>query len=160
MPTFTPVASKAVVLGAGSVLNILGPTGVSPAGTAVPIGELSDGKFSGWKTSTTTSTNFDSGNVEKNLGTIFSWGTLTATYNNVPNNPGQIALLAAMKTGVAYDFTLQLLPEALWAQTTTGNLYTISAIVTEAGGFDFSQTKVSSCSLTLTINDIVVTQGT
>ena len=97
--------------------------------------------------------------MEQNLGTLFNWGTLTATYNNVPSNPGQIALLAAMKARVSYDFTLQLQPEALWGQTTTGNLYTISAIITSAGGFDFSQTKVSSCSLTLQINNITYVAG-
>jgi hypothetical protein len=159
MPTFTPTPSKAVVLGSGSILAILGPTGVTPAGTPVPIGEISDAKFDGWKTSTTNNTNFDSGNIVQKLGTLFDWGTLTATYNNVPNNPGQLALLAAMKARVSYDFTLQLPVEPLWGQDTTGNLYTISAIVTEAGGFDFSQTKVSSCSLTLDINNVVVTAG-
>lgn len=159
MPTFTPVKSKAVVLGAGSVLSILGPTGVLPAATPTNIGELSDAKFTGWKTSTTNNTNFDSGNIVQKLGTLFDWGTITATYNNVPTDPGQLLLLTAMKSGVAYDFTLQLPIEPLWGQTTKGHLYTISAVVTEAGGFDFSQTKVSSCSLTLDVNDILITAG-
>ncbi|WP_213805756.1 hypothetical protein [Granulicella sp. dw_53] len=159
MSGFTPVASKAAVIGAGTILSILGPSGVLPAITAIPLGEISDGSFDGWKTSTTTATNFDSGNVVKNLGTLFDWGTMSCTYNNVPSNAGQLALLAAAKSRVAYDFTLQLPVEPLWGQTTTGNLYTISAIVTSAGGFDFSQTKVSTCKLTLQINDIVITPG-
>jgi hypothetical protein len=157
--SFTPVASKAVVLGSGTVLSILGPTGITPAATAVNIGECSDIKFSGWKTSTTTATNFDSGNVEQNLGTLFSWGTLTATYNFVPGNAGQIALLAAAQSRVSYDFTLQLPAEPLWSQVLTGNLYTISGIVTSAGAFDASQTKVSSATLEITINNIVMVAG-
>lgn len=156
---FTPVPSKAVVIGSGTVLSILGPTGVSPAATPVPLGEISDGKFDGWKTSTTTATNFDSGNVVQNLGTLFDWGTMSCTYNNVPTNAGQLALLAAAQSRVAYDFTLQLPVEPLWGETTTGHLYTVSAIVTSAGGFDFSQTKVSTCTLTLQINDITITPG-
>jgi len=156
---FTSTASKAAVLGSGTILSILGPTGVTPAATPVAIGEISDFKFDGWKTSTTTNTNFDSGNVVQNLGTLFDWGTLTATYNNVPNNPGQLALLAAAQSRVAYDFTLQLPNEPLWGQILTGNLYTISGVVTSAGGFDASQTKVSSCQLTVQINNIVITAG-
>jgi hypothetical protein len=155
--SFTPVASKAVVLGSGTVLSILGPTGSSA--TPVHVGEVSDLKFSGWKTSTTTNTNYDSGNVEQNLGTLFSWGSLTATYNFLPNDPGQISLLTAAQSRVSYDFTLQLPAEPLWNQILTGNLYTISGIVTSAGAFDTSQTKVSSASLEITINNIVVVAG-
>lgn len=156
---FVPTPSKSVVLGSGTVLSILGPTGAIPAATPVHIAEVSDMKFDGWKTSTTTTTNFDSGNVVQNLGTQFDWGTFSATYNNIPSDPGQLALLVAAKSRVSYDFTLQLLPEPLWEQTTTGNLYTISGIVTSAGGFDMSQTKVSSCTLTVQINNIVVVAG-
>lgn len=157
--SFSPTPSRAAVIGSGTILSILGPTGTTPAGTTVPIGEISDLKFDGWKTSTTTNTNFDSGNIEQNLGTLFNWGTLTATYNNVPGNAGQAALLAAAQSRVAYDFTLQLPVEPLWGQILTGNLYAISAIVTSAGGFDMSQTKVSSCSLTLQINSVAITAG-
>lgn len=155
--TFTPVPSKAVVIGSGAVLSILGVTGGTA--TAVAIAEVSEMKFDGWKTSTTTNTNFDSGNIVQNLGTLFDWGTFSATYNNIPSNAGQLALLVAAKSRVSYDFSLQLLPEALWTQTTTGNLYTISGIVTSAGGFDMSQTKTSTCTLTVQINNIVVTAG-
>src|SRR5260370_9988738 len=145
MPTFTPVPSKAMVLGSGTVLSILGPTGITPAATPVPIGELSDFKFNGWKMGTTTNSNFDSGQVTKKLGTMLDYGTLSGAYNNVASNPGQLAMLTALKSGVSYDFTLQLPPNPLASQTTTGNLYALSGIVTEAGGFDLSHTNVSSC---------------
>ncbi|RZU39330.1 hypothetical protein [Edaphobacter modestus] len=156
---FVPVPSKAVVLGAGTTLSILGPTGVTPAATPTHIGELNDFKFDGWKTSTTNNTNFDSGQITQKLGTLFDYGTLSGTYNNIANDPGQVALLAAAKSGVAYDFVLQLPVNALAGQTTQGNSYAISAIVTEAGGFDISQTKVSQCSFTLDINSVTVTAG-
>jgi hypothetical protein len=159
MPTFTPVPSKAQVLGAGCILSILGKTGVTPAGTAVPIGELSDYKFDGFKRSTTTNTNFDSGNTEQNLGTILSYGTLTGTYNRVSNNAGQLALLAALQDGASYDFTLVLEPNILIDQT-TGDSYAISGIVTAAGAFDLSQTKVSQATFTITLNVVTFTAGT
>jgi hypothetical protein len=120
---------------------------------------LSDFKFDGWKMGTTTNTNFDSGQVTKKLGTLLDYGTLSGTYNNVASNAGQLALLTALKSGVAYDFTLQLEPNPLAAQTTTGNLYALSGIVTEAGGFDLSQTKVSSCPFTIDLNDVTITPG-
>jgi hypothetical protein len=156
---FVPVPSKAVVLGSGSVLSILGPTGVTPAATPVPIGELTDFKFDGFKTSTANNTNFDSGNVVQKLGTLFDWGTLSGTYNNIQSNPGQLALLAAAKSRVSFDFTLQLPPNPLENQTTTGNLYALSGIVVSAGGFDLSQTKVSQASFSIDLNDVKVTAG-
>jgi len=156
---FTPVPSKAAVLGAGTVLSILGPSGVTPAATPTPVGELSDFKFGGWKMGTTNNTNFDSGQIVQKLGTLLDYGTLSGTYNNIANNPGQLLVLTALKSGVAYDFTLQLEPNPLAGQTTTGNLYTMSGIVTEAGAFDLSQTKVSSCNFTLDLNSVSITQG-
>jgi hypothetical protein len=153
------IPSKAVVNGAGTVLAILGPTGITPAATPTPIGELSDFKFAGWKMGTTNNTNFDSGQIVQKLGTLLDYGTLTGTYNNVASNAGQLLLLTALKSGVSYDFTLTLQPNHLAGQILTGNSYAISAIVTEAGGFDLSQTKVSSCSFTLDINNVVITVG-
>lgn len=158
MSTFTPVPSKAQVLGAGCILNILGKTGVTPAGTPVPIGELSDFKFGGFKRATTPNTNFDSGDTVQKLGTTLDYGTLTGTYNRVSSNAGQLALIAALKDGAAYDFTLVLEPNLLTGQT-SGDSYAISGIVTEAGAFDLSQTKVSSAPFTLDLNSVVFTAG-
>jgi hypothetical protein len=158
--TFTPVASKASVLGAGTVLSIGSPTGTTGTETYVPIGELNDFKFDGWKMGTTNNTNFDSGQVAQKLGTILDYGTLSGTYNNVSNNAGQMALLAAMKSGVAYDFKLQLPVQPLLSQSTAGDSYALSGIVTEAGGFDISQTKVSQASFSIDLNSVVLTPGT
>jgi hypothetical protein len=151
--------SKSAVLGAGSSLSIGGPTGGTTT-TFTHIGELSDFKFDGWTMGKTDSTNYDSGQIVQKLGTLLDYGTLSGTYNNIANDAGQIALLAAFKTGVSYDFKLQLQPNPLAGQTTTGNLYAISGIITKAGGFDLSQTKVSTCPFELDVNSVTVTPGT
>jgi hypothetical protein len=157
--TFSPIPSKAIVLGAGTTLSIVGLTGATSSGSPTPIGELSDFKFDGWKVSTTNNTNFDSGQVVQKLGTLLDYGTLSGTYNNIANNPGQLLLLTALKSTVSYDFVLQLPPNPLAGQTSVGNSYAISGIVTEAGGFDLSQTKVSSCSFTIDLNVVSITTG-
>jgi hypothetical protein len=160
MPTpFVPVPSKGQILGAGCTLSILGITGIVPAATAVPIGELSDFRFASIKRATTTNTNFDSGQVVQKLGTTLDLGSLTGTYNRVSNNAGQLALIAANSNGAAYDFQLQLTPNPLAGQTTTGDLYKMSGIVTEAGAFDLSQTKVSSATFSIDLNSVVFTAG-
>ena len=155
---YTPVASKAAVIGEGVVLSILGPTS---GGTSTPtaIAEMTGLKFDGWKFATTTTTNFDSGNVVQKLGTLLDYGTLTGTYNNNPTNAGQAALLVAFKTGVPYNFTLDLPAVASWGQTTTGNSFAISGIITEAGGFDMDMTKPSTCPFALDINSVTLTLG-
>jgi hypothetical protein len=157
MPTFTPVASKAQILGSGCVLSIGGPTGGTD--TYVAIGELNDYQFDGQKRSTTTNTNFDSGNTVQYLGTLLDYGTLSGTYNRVSTNTGQLALIAAQASGAAYDFKLQLLPNALAGQTTTGDSYVVSGIVTECDAFDISQTKVSMAKFTIQINSKTFTAG-
>ncbi len=159
MPAFVPVLSKAQVLGAGCTLSIGAVTGATGTETYVPIGELSDFKFDGFKRATTTNTNFDSGQITQNLGTLLSFGTLTGTYNRVSTNAGQLALIAANANGAAYDFQLQLEINPLAGQTTTGDLYKLSGIVTDAGAFDLSQTKVSSCTFSIMLNSVVFTAG-
>jgi hypothetical protein len=159
MPPFVPVPSKSAVLGAGTVLSIGGITGAT--GTFLPIGELTDFKFDGFKRETAQNTNFDSGQVRTDLGTILDYGTLTGTYNRVSTNTGQLALIAALQAtgGNAYDFKLQLPVNVLEAQTTTGDSYAISGIVTEAGAFDISQTKVSTSNFSIKINSYTFTAG-
>lgn len=162
MPAFVPVPSKAAVLGAGCVLSIGGVTGATGTETFIPIGEISDFKFDGFKRSTTTNTNFDSGQIQQDLGTILDFGTLSGTYNRVSTNTGQLALIAALQSssGAAYDFKLQLAINPLVGQTTSGDTYQLSGIVTEAGAFDLSQTKVSSSTFSIKLNSVAFTAGT
>jgi hypothetical protein len=159
MPTFTPVPSKAQVLGAGCTLSIGSITGTTGTETFTPLGELTDFKFASIKRSTTTNTNFSSGQTVQKLGTLLDFGSLTGTYNRVSTDAGQLALIAANANGAAYDFELQLEPNPLAGQTTTGDLYKVSGIVTEAGAFDLSQTKVSSCTFTIELNSVAFTAG-
>ena len=155
-----PTPSLAAVLGTGSVLSILGPTGVTPPATPTPIGELTgEPKFEGWKMGLTTNTNFDSGNVVQSLGTLLDYGSFTSDYNYISSNAGQLLLITALKSGVSYDFTLQLPKQPLLGQTTSGNLYAMSGVVTEAGGFGISQDKTSSSSLSIKLNSITFTAG-
>jgi hypothetical protein len=157
--TFIPVASKAQVLGAGCTLTIGGLTGVTGSETFLPIGELTDFKFDAIKRATTTNTNFDSGQTVQYLGTTLDYGSLSGTYNRVSTNTGQLALIAANAQGGAYDFKLQLEPNPLAGQTTTGDLYTLTGIVTEAGAFDLSQTKVAACTFSIQLNGVLFTAG-
>lgn len=159
MSDFTPTPSKAQVLGSGCTLSIGNITGTSGAETFVPIGELADFSFDGFKRATTTATNFDSGNIVSYLGTLLDYSTLSGTYNRVSNNAGQLALLAALQTGAAYNFKLQLEPNILIGQIVAGDSYLLSAIVTEAGAFDLSQTKVSASKFSLQLNSVAFTAG-
>jgi hypothetical protein len=113
----------------------------------------------GEQVTTTNNTNFDSGPIVQKLGTLLDYGTLSGTYNRVSNNAGQLALIAANANGAAYDFKLQLEPNPLAGQTTTGDLYTLSGIVTEAGAFDLSQTKVAQGTFTVDLNSVTFTAG-
>lgn len=159
MSDFTPTLSKAQILGSGCTLSIGGITGAGGSDTFVPLGELSDFSFDGIKRSTTNNTNFDSGNTVQYLGTLLDYGTLSGTYNRVSNNAGQLALLAALQSGAAYDFKLQLVPNALTGQILTGDSYLLSGIVTEAGAFDLSQSKVSSEKFSIQLNSVAFTAG-
>jgi len=158
MPT---VASKAAVLGSGSILSIGGVTGATGTETYLPIGELTDFKFDGFKRDTAQNTNFDSGQVRQDLGTILDYGSLSGTYNRVSSNAGQLALIAALQTsaGSPYDFKLVLPINAAEGQTTTGDTYAMSGIVTEAGAFDLSQTKVSTSTFSIKLNSVTFTAG-
>jgi hypothetical protein len=153
MPTAS--LSKGQVAGIGAVISIGALTGTTGTETFTPIGEINDGKFSGFKRNTTPTTNFNSGGLVTNLSTTLDYGTFTGTVIRVSNDAGQMALSAALVQGGAYDFEIQLEPNAADGQTTTGDLVTFSAIVTEAGAFDLSLTKASEFPITLTINGAV-----
>jgi hypothetical protein len=120
---------------------------------------MSDFKFNSIKRATTTNSNFDSGQNVQKLGTMLDFGSLTGTYNRVSNNARQMALIAANLNVATYDFQLQREPNPAINQTTTGDLYKLSGIVTEAGAFDLSQTKVSSCTFTIELNSVAFTAG-
>src|ERR1700734_1986468 len=150
MSTTTTPLSKGQASGIGAIISIGAVTGSTGTETFVPIGEISDGKFSGFKRNTTPTTSFGTGGVVTNLSTTIDYGTFTGTVIRVTSDAGQVALMAALVQGGSYDFEVQLEPNAADGQVTKGDLATFSAIVTEAGAFDLSLTKASEFTLTLT----------
>ena len=119
--------SKAIS-GRGSQFLIGGVTGAAGTGseTFTLIGEVSSAgpEESQWATEDTT--NFQSGNVQEFYTTIFDPGMLNVSGNRVSTDPGQIALQAAVNSGLRYDFKLILPLQG--AQTTTGDTYVYSGL--------------------------------
>jgi hypothetical protein len=156
MPT---VASKAVSSGAlGTVCSIGSVTGGTD--TFTPMGSIMDFKPSGRKRNVIDVTTFDSLGVARKLGTVLEGGDITLSFQAVPNDPGQLAAYAAFVDGEAYDFKIQLPVNKKAGQTTTGNSYTFSAIVSQCEMPSVSVTKEDEFSMTLTLDgDYTTTQG-
>ncbi len=144
-------SSLSQVSGIGTIISIGSVTGAGGTETFTPIGEVSDGKFTGRKLATVMTTSFDSQGVARKIATILDYGQFSGTVLRVSNNAGQMACHAAQVARVAYDFKVQL-PVDPRTQTTTGDLYTFSAIVTDVGNFDISISKASEFTLTLDID--------
>jgi hypothetical protein len=151
--------SAAQVFGTGAVVSIGGPTGVTGSEVFITLGEIKDASLSGRKTAVTMATSFDSLGVAQKLGTITDLGTATFKYNFVGNDAGQLAVVAAQLTRQAYDFKIQVKPNALIGQVSTGTLFSFSGIITESGGVDFSIDKVSEATFTLDLNSYTITAG-
>jgi hypothetical protein len=150
--TYPAGTSLAQPSGVGAVVSIGGVTGASGTETFTVIGEVADAKFSGRKLATSSTTNFDSLGYARKVGTILDFGQFTCTVERVGNDAGQLALIAANASRVAYDFKVQLPINPKIGQTTTGDLITFSGLVTEAGDFDISLTKASEYTFTIEID--------
>jgi hypothetical protein len=157
--TLAPNQSAASITGVGSVLSIGGLTGLTGTETFIVVGEVTDFKWDGGTRATTPVTNFGSGGVVQKVSTTLDLGTMTFTTNRIGNNAGQLAVIAAMNTGGAYDFKVQLPVNPNIGQTTTGDLITCSAIVTKAGGFDLSLNKTPDYTFTIDLNSYTMTAG-
>jgi hypothetical protein len=153
--TYVAGTSLAQVSGLGTVVSIGGVTGASGTETFTPIGEVSDAKFSGKKKGVTTTTNFASLGVVTKVGTTLDYGQFTCTLPRIPNDTGQMAVLAAIAANANYDFEVVLPINALIGQTAQGDKYTFSAVVSEAGDFDISLTKISEYNFTFDISGAV-----
>lgn len=127
MPTYSGSKAQA---GRGSTLAI--------GATPVTIGEVTTTGISGAQWNTVDTTNMQSGPDAEFLSTIRQNGTLKVDGNRVSSDAGQIALEAAFASGAVTPFTLTLPKTA--AQTTTGDVYSFSALVE---GRDFSSTRPS-----------------
>jgi hypothetical protein len=145
------IPSKAQAPGTGCVVSIGGVTGGTD--TFVAVGEVSNAKFSGAKRGVIEVTNFDSGGIAQKLGTVLDSGQVHLSVVRVPNDPGQLAVIAAFNAqpAVAYDFKVVLPINAADGQVTTGDTITFSAIVSSAGDFDIEISKEATFDFVLDI---------
>lgn len=149
MPTYT--GSKAAIA-LGTIVSIGPLASATGSPTYVPIAEIIDVEFSGAKTQVLDVTNMSSSGKEK-LGTIPDWGQVKITMNRVTNDAGQTALKAAFASAGKYLFTIQEPVDDALGQTTTGNLYTVQAIVSDGPSFTLSPEKNPVLSYTLDLSN-------
>lgn len=121
----------------------------SPTYTA--IGEVTAAQFSGAKRTVLNPTNFQSTGIEK-IDALADYGSLKLTMNRITNDAGQVALQAAWVAGGKYLFEVQEEIDAALGQTTTGNLTTFSAIISDGPAFDLEPNKLPVLSYTLDIS--------
>ena len=161
MPSSTYTGSKGQVAGNSTTISIGGYTG-STSETFTAIGEVKDASRTGLKRGIAEVTSFSSGNRARKLATVLDEGQVEFTCARIANDAGQLALLAAayVEPPVAYDFQVQLPVNPHAGQTTVGDLYAFSALVSLPGTFDISLTKESDLKFTLDIDGAVtVTRG-
>jgi hypothetical protein len=118
--------ASAAQTGSGVLFQINTGTILSPTWTV--ISEITDFTQSGKSNKTADVTNLQSP-AEEFIATIQSPGTYDLTYNRVSADPGQAAVVSNFnnKTTVQFEVTL---PKTA-SQTSTGDLYKFSAVVTE-----------------------------
>lgn len=143
----TYTGTKGQIAGIGAVCSIGALTGASTE-SFLPIGEVTDAKFSGRKRDVVDATSFSSGGIKRKKDTIVDYGQVTLTVIRVPNDAGQVAVVAANATGGAWDFTFQLPKDTQAGQVTTGDLIAASGIVTGVE-FDVSTSKISEFTFTV-----------
>jgi hypothetical protein len=125
-PTYT--ASKASQ-GIGAFLYIGLAVGASGTATWTPVLELTEMPFSGEEWDKLERTNFNSigGVKEYGKGTLDP-GTVSIKGNAITNDPGQMALAAALADPTsAYQFVIQMPVRS--GQTTSGDQYQWNALV-------------------------------
>ena len=143
--------------GRGSSLSIGAVTGSGGSETFTLVGEIKTSGITGAQWSTVDTTNFQSGADQEFLTTIRNNGSVRIAGNRVSSDAGQVAVEAAFASGSKYDWKLQL-PLAQ-GQTTTGDLYTFSALV-ESREFDVQTTSEISWTVNLKVSGpVTLTTG-
>jgi hypothetical protein len=150
MPAPQQLPSKAQV-GRSASISIGSQTGTTGTETWTKVSEAISIERSGQKRSTIKTTNLDSGEYDTYLGTQIDGGTWTVSCNRIPTDAGYIAVMAAMNTsgGPAFDFKVQFPIDTEAGQTTAGDVYSFSAIITEADGFSLEVDKAVQWKLVL-----------
>lgn len=136
---------SAAITGAGTILSI----GTVPT----PVAEIKTIKLSGRKWDTDDVTNMSSPGYKEFIATIIDPGEFALEGNRVSSDLGQVAMEAAFAAGNLNPFTVQL-PKTS-AQTTKGDAYTFSALVTEID-YNFETSKADSFSAKLKVSGAVL----
>jgi hypothetical protein len=154
------MATKALT-GRGTTLSI--GNGASPE-VFTAIMQVKTYQFSGQQASYDDITNTGSAvsgtsnvAIEELLPSKVSLGTLALTGVFLPSDAGQTALSTAFTNQTLTDFKLQL-PLAP-GQTTTGNLYTLSAYIQDFPLPDLQWDKAATFKATLKLMSLTVTPG-
>jgi hypothetical protein len=120
------------------------------------VGEMTSVNLTGRQAVTEETTNFQSSGKEFKP-TVIDFGTWEFTGNRVGGDAGQVALEAAFTSLALQTFTIQL-PKS-GAQTTTGDLFTFSALIEEID-YNVDATKVVKMTGKLKVSGaITVTPG-
>lgn len=159
MPT-TPYTGSKASQAMGTVASIGPLTGSTGTETFTSIGEITSADFSGAKRTVLNPTNMQSGGIVEKLDTLLDNGQCKLTMNRVTTDPGQLALNAAFVAGGKYDWEVQEPVDAELGQTTKGNLYAFSAIISAGPEFSLDPTKLTTLTYTLDISGaITITPG-
>jgi hypothetical protein len=142
--------SRATV-GRSASLYIGAQTGATGTEVWVKVSEAISIERSGLKRSTIKTTNLDSGEYDTYLSTQIDGGTWSISANRIPTDAGYLAVIAAMNVsgGPAYDFKVQLPIDTEASQTTAGDVYTFSGIITDVDGFSLDVDKAIQWKLVL-----------
>jgi predicted secreted protein len=149
------MSSKAVS-GKGTVFSIGTPI-TTPVYTV--IGELKTFSQSGGKNATEDVTNADSaGRATEFITTLLTSGEYSLGGNYVSSDAGQVMLRAAFNSGAVTPFKMVLPLQG--TQTTTGETWTFSAVVTELD-VTVSYDKATQFTAKLTISGLItIVSGT
>lgn len=127
---------------------------INTSGTVwTEVGELTSIKGSGRKADTEEVTNFDS-TAREYIPVIPDPGEMAIEGNWVPDDPGQMALDTAFSTNTLVNFKIEMPKRS--TQTTTGDVITFAAYVTELDPIDLAPTKASKLTGKLKVTGSII----
>ena len=133
--------------------------------TFTKVGEVMQCSMSGITVDLEDVSSFDTVFIKDKLGNLADGGTVDLKFNYVAGgtDAGQAAINSALRTGLPFDFTIELPRNTRLStpQTTKGDSFAFSAIVSKGGALDIGVKGPITGSAGLTIvSDIVLTPGT
>lgn len=127
-----PNTPSVVSLGIGTLINI-GPVVGTPTPVYVPIGQITDVKFSGASATVIKFSTLDGGvAVQKRRGSV-DYGTIDITYERKPGtgDPGQVAAKAAFADPLGNPYLFNVTAYVAAGQTTSGDVASFSGIISK-----------------------------